>query len=56
MSPIFRQQWHSVYKALEDCHPLRYNPQTWTPEEQKLEVEHPLLGKLQIIAWHKLYF
>ncbi|MDJ0519363.1 MAG: transposase [Trichodesmium sp. MO_231.B1] len=31
-------------------------PQTWRGQDQKLEVEHPKLGKLQIIAWHKLHF
>ncbi|WP_366558356.1 transposase [Okeania sp. SIO3B5] len=30
--------------------------QTWRPEDQKIEVEHPLQGKLQIQAWHKLHF
>ncbi len=30
--------------------------QTWRPEDQKIEVEHPKQGKLRIQAWHKLHF
>ncbi len=30
--------------------------QTWRPEDQKIEVEHPKQGKLQIQAWHNLHF
>ncbi len=34
---------------------LNHEP-TWRPEDQKIEVEHPKQGKLQIQAWHKLHF
>ncbi|NES06215.1 MAG: hypothetical protein F6K22_27440 [Okeania sp. SIO2F4] len=26
------------------------------PEQQKIELEHPPLGKIQIQAWHELHF
>ena len=29
---------------------------TWSPEAQKVEVEHPLPGRPQIQAWHNLHF
>ena len=44
LSPVFRRKWHSVYEALEDCHPSRYKlMEVYINQMQIPENQRPLL-------------